>query len=284
MADLYKSKRQKDMTESIDKMDEAIDNLDMDLFEMELAKLEELNPIEIEEDTLEFSNRIIQLVKKGENKVRPKKRNLIALVAMLIFTLSLGATIAFGSGMLNLNFYEDDKTISIKTSENMSEDEVKALVEDASKSYDEGVEEDANILIPEERTYETIEDLEADMNVTLYLPKYIPSEFSLSKKVKVMTRSIEDTIYINYENEIQDVHLGVTTMINRIDEGAMITVTDAVYNSKYKSKAGIEFTVLDEDGGKIFMIERGNITYAVVMMGIEKKEALKIIDSMDFEK
>jgi|GEM_PF-5924467 len=264
-------------------IDKAIEKMDMEEIDRQLRFLEIEKPLpcDIEESEL-FARRIIKEGKKGEHKVQNKSRRMGIMIAVVMMVLTLGVTMVFGAGYLKFDFFNHDTTVQIKTSENLTVEEAEALATEASEEYNNNVIDDAIVLETTKTNYNSIEELENDLEVKVVIPKYIPEGFVFDGNIMVQLSDISKNIYITYING-EEKMIGITMVVEEEIEGTTVSVTDAVYKDSFKTESGTEYMILDEDGAKIATTEVGNLSYAIVTIGVSDEVIQKILESIDFD-
>lgn len=265
------------------KIDDAIDKMDVEEVERQLAKLSEERPLShVIEDSKVFAKRIIKQNRKGVNNMRRSMNKSVILVACLVLTI--GATVVYGSDLFKkFMFYNQKTTVEIRTNQNISQGEAERLAKDAEDDYNspssQGTTEKAV-----ERTFSSIEEVEKATGIKIILPSYIPEDFQIEKDISVYnTLNNNYNIYINYRSkEKEDRLLGVTIITQDLSEDStVVTITDAVHKDEYKTPSGTNYSILKEDEGTIATTDINNIKYAIIFMGVNEEEMNRVINSVD---
>ncbi|WP_432406363.1 hypothetical protein [Wukongibacter sp. M2B1] len=265
------------------KIDDAIDKMDVEEVERQLAKLSEERPLShVIEDSKVFAKRIIKQNRKGVNNMRRSMNKSVILVACLVLTI--GATVVYGSDLFKkFMFYNQKTTVEIRTNQNISQGEAERLAKDAEDDYNspssQGTTEKAV-----ERTFSSIEEVEEATGIKIILPSYIPEDFQIEKDISVYnTLNNNYNIYINYRSKEKENRLLGVTIITQdlLEDSTVVTVTDAVHKDEYKTPSGTNYSILKEDEGTIATTDINNIKYAIIFMGVNEEEMNRVINSVD---
>ncbi|WP_430885723.1 hypothetical protein [Fusibacter sp. JL216-2] len=291
------------MNKIIDQINKKIDQMTVENFDAKKinAHLDLLkDPIFLKnecQNDLDFANEIIQMVEKDKGvtpfkarrkweKKKMNRKQFKLVAATLILCFSLGA-VAFASGFINVfKIYSQEETIEIRTSDSLSEGEIKAVVENIAEEDEVFIEEGQVIQETEYKAYSEISEVEDEFNLSICLPTYIPSGMILEEEILVSTYfENSHNIYITYASkDNKNQIIGVTIVKENISEGeTRVTATDTIFEKEYISKNGTRFDLLHEDDALIFTTDVDMEQYGFVFMDLEEAEIYKVIDSIDFK-
>lgn len=284
MKDIFKDTPQFDSTKN--KLDKAIDNMDISEIEKQLAILSDDKPLPYPiEDSKLFAKRIIKQNKKGYDTMKNDHKKFGTIVASLVLTITIGVTAAYATGLFKeFNFFNKDTTVNIKTNQDMSDEEAKKIAQEASDAYNNPQDTHEDTRQVDTQCFSSVEKVKEALGIDIVLPAYIPEDFEMDKDIKVQSPFDKNfNIYTTYTSkENTERLLGITIIAENLPEDSThITVTDAVYKDIYTTPTGTQYTLFNEDGGVIASIEVDNIQYALVFMGLNEEEMHKIIDSVD---
>lgn len=279
-----------------DKLDEAIDNMDISEIEKQLAKLAHDNPLPYQiEDSRLFAKRIIKQNKKGDDTMKINYKKFGTLVASVLLTITIGLTAAYAMSLFQeFNFFNKDTTVNIRSNQNLSEEEAKKINEEVSKMFGMEASETSNNQGNRQETsketgiksFSNIKEVKEALGIDIVLPSYVPVDFEMNKNVNVQS-TINDNfnIYTTYDSkENTERFLGVTVITKNLPEDSTVmTVTDVVHKGFYTTPAGTKYTLMDDDAAVIATIEINNIQYALIFQGISEDEMHKVIDSVNLE-
>jgi hypothetical protein len=268
------------------KLDEAIDNMDISEIEKQIDILSANNPFPYPiEDSKLFAKRIIKQNKEGYDTMKKNHKKFAAIAASLILTITIGVTAAYATGLFKeFNFFNKNTTVKIKTTQDMSDDEAQKMAQEASDSYNNPKDPQKETKQVDTQSFPSIEKVKEALGIDIVLPAYIPEDFEMDKDIKVQSPFDKNfNIYTTYKSkENTERLLGITIISENLPEDSThITVTDAVYQDTYTTPTGTQYTLFNEDKGVIASIEIDNIQYALVFMGLSEDEMHKVIDSVD---
>lgn len=280
-----------DKRQILRRLDDAIDRADMDVIEKELHRLSLAQASKIEaEDVHLFACRIQKLQKEKYKMNTFRKPWKIAVIAAVIATM--GISVYAANTLQWFSFQSGDQFVTLRTTENMTEDEAKALVTevDASTPDDADVQQADS----QELSFDTVAQAEQKLGFAVALPAKMPKMTLESAKGQIVKfgEDIEKRFcWLNYSDE-QGRLFGVTVTREIIQEGRSVTGytahdIDEGSLGTYKSKSGIEYTTLsesDETGEKTAHIANavvGEYEYALVFSGFSEAERHEIIDSVN---
>lgn len=287
--------------EILERMDSAIDNMDMAAVDQCLNQLSAISSERIEpEEARLFSERIKKLNKGSLTMKSSHKTARIAIVAAAI-TL-LGVT-AYAASEHNLfAFLSGDSYVTMRAPGDMTEQEAKQFVKESESAVSSGKTPEAssdpeNAPVTNGAKPTVFDSIDAaakalDMKIVL------PSTLSGMKLDRVSGQEFyyaegyrSATIWLDYEGSEGD-NLGVTItreVVADPSEHLSYTLHDIDKGSmkSYKSKTGIEYDMVTESndgGGKTAQIANtmvGEYEYALVFYGFDEAEQYSIIDSVD---
>lgn len=285
----------KDRKQILAELDAAIEEQNLDAIERGLEALSqaETHPI-APEDPMVFCAAIKKLDKEQRTMKKPIYK--IAIVAAAVALLSVGV---YAASALNLfSFRQGDRFVTMRTTESMTEQEARELVEGDASAREEntaGVSQEAvGQADVEEFTFATPEQAAAKLDLKLPLPAAMP-ELPLSSATGSVMRfgeNYEDrTVWLNY-GDPADKAFGVTVIREILPEGEAVTSytthdMDEGSLGRYKSKSGTEYTILsesNEDGSltaHIATTMMGEYEYSLVFVGFSQAERNAVIDSTD---
>lgn len=280
-----------DKVNTLKKIDAAIDAMDESELNAGLEVLANLVPESISaEDAKLFAARI-QKINKGKTIMR-KPINSIRIAIVAAVVLAMGIT-AYATGVLNIfSFQQDDKFVTFRTTENMTEQDAKDFVgEDVGASVSPEAVMQANT---EDFTFESVEQAAEKLEIAAPIPSAMP-EMKLDSADGTITNFGDNlqmrTLWLNYSDDTGRM-FGITIVREIMKPGSSVTgytTTDIDDGSlsKYKSKSGIEYTTLtesDDTGEKIAHIATtviGEYEYSLIFLGFDEAERQAIIDSAD---
>ncbi len=227
---------------------------------------------------------------ESEEKVMKKKVSFKILVAAA--SMAVIATVSVGAAALlkTYSFSDGDNYVSVTSNGNLSEDEAKALADDA---LDANPVPDANNTITPDK-FKTVEEAEKKYDMQVVIPDKMPA-LKLSEVTGTQTyidsESGESTIWATY-GDINKKAFGMT--ITKYDyNGNDITnvmKSDAQPDGEgYTSDKGYKFEVLkeiDEESGrtaKIYSTTVGNYNYSMVFANFDNSEIEEVVNSVDLE-
>ncbi|SKC84781.1 DUF4367 domain-containing protein [Maledivibacter halophilus] len=268
------------------KLDKAIDNMDMPEIEKQLDKLSADKPFPYEiEDSKIFAKKIIKQNKKGYDTMKNNYKKFTTLAASLILTITIGITAAYATGLFQeFNFFNRDTTVKVRSNQDIREDEAKRLASEASDAYNTPSATKKSSREVDIKTFSNIQEVKEALDIDIVLPSYIPEDFVIDDNIRVENLYDKNfNIYTTYTSKENKERLfGVTVMTNNLSgDMTSITVTDAVYKDTYTTPDGTKYTLLEEDGTTIAEVSINNIDYALIFSGISDDEMNKIIDSVD---
>jgi len=282
----------KDKKQILKELDDAIDRADMNDIERGLNSLSVVEPNTIQaEDPGLFSTRVQKMYKEQCIMNKPRRALRISVVAAVI--MAMGITVYAASTLNWFSFLSGDKFVTMRTTESMTEDEAKALVETNQNAV---IPDGAVMETPEiqELSFDTVQQAEKELDMLLVLPASLPDMVLDNANAQIVGfgEGLETrTCWLNYSDD-QGRLFGVTVVREIIQPGTPVTgytthdIDDGSLGS-YKSKSGIEYTTLTEsdDSGEmtahIAYTMIGEYEYTLVFVGFEEAERQEIIDSAD---
>ena len=181
----------------------------------------------------------------------------------------------------------------MRTNQAMTEQEAPALVRDDLQERSDAPDGNSAVLAPQQ-SFQSVEEAEAAMNMTLILPSAMPEVKMDSIKGQSLYNEAgyqNNTVWIVCSGPGGRM-LGVTTTREVVPEGAPLTSYtlhefDEGSEGSYRSKSGVTFTTLTESDGtgertaQIATVLLGEYEYSLVFVGFEPQEWQKIVDSAD---
>jgi hypothetical protein len=282
-----KSRKQilKDLDDAIDRMDTAA--IDAALLEVP----REISP----EDPALFAARILKL-NKEKNSMKYSRRPLkFALVAAVILVMGVTAYAAV-TGRL-FAFGQGDKYVTIRSNEEMTEQEALDMAAEAAEAPEPTSEEKAAAnaeVDTREQSFASVEEAEAGMDMLIPLPEKLPEmtlESAEGQTVAWGEGAESRTVWLNYSDSAGRM-FGLTVSREITPPGAPVTHysendMDEGSLGAYTSKTGVKYDTLtesDETGEKtahIAVAQAGEYEYALVFAGFEEAERQQILDSVD---
>lgn len=278
--------------EILNKIDAAIDAGDMDSINAGLDELSAMESLTVHpENAKHFAARLQKMNKEKNSMMRLNRPVRIAIVAAAV--MLMGLTVYAATALNLFNFQQGNKFVTMRTTENMTEQEAKEYV---GENVDASVPDGAIISRPDtqEFTFDTVEQAQETLGMKIAMPSALP-DMKLESADGTIARFGDDketrTLWLNYSDE-QGRIFGITAIREVIKPGTAVTgytlhdIDDGSLG-KYKSKSGTEYTVLtesDETGEKtahIATVMIGEYEYALVFFGFEEGERQEIIDSTD---
>lgn len=281
-----------DKAEILNKIDAAIDAGDLDEINARLDELSAMESLTIRPENAKlFAARLQKLNKEKNAMIRPNRPIRIAIVAAAV--MLMGLTVYAATALNLFNFQQGNKFVTMRTTENMTEQEAKKF---AGENVDSSVPDGATILRPDTKdfAFETVEQAQEMLDMKIAMPSDLP-DMELESADGTIASFGDDTekrtLWLNYSDK-RGRMFGITTVREVIKPGAAVTgytIHDIDDGSlgKYKSKSGIEYIILtesDETGEKtahIATVMIGEYEYALVFFGFEEDERHEIIDSVD---
>lgn len=272
-------------------LDAAIDKMDLEEINRGLKELSALGNDEIlpEEPKL-FAARIHQLNKERQTMKKSRKPLRIALIVALVSLLGITA---YAAGVMNLfTFVSDDKMVTMRTTESMTEQEAQAFVaeDSATKAPPEAME------TPDmsNYTFDNVEQAEREMDMKLILPGALPAmtlDSATGQTIQYGDSLETRTVWLTYSDAAGRM-FGITTSRKIVAPGSSVTgystnEMDPGSAGTYQSKSGTQYTTLtesDDTGEKVAhmaVATVGEYEYVLVFLGFEQAEREAIIDSAD---
>ena len=274
-------------------LDSAIDRGDISEINNGIKALTELQAEPIQaEDAMLFAARIQKINKEKNHMNKPKRILPVAIIAAIV--MAMGVT-AYAAVQLNwFSFVNDDKFVTVRTNENITEQEIKDIINNSEELPEDF--DPSQILQPdmEDFSFDSVEEACEQLDMLIPMPADMPEmtlDDATGSKVSFGDTAQGKTVWLNY-SDADGRMLGIT--VNRhisapgspafgytthdMDEGSA---------SKYISKSGDEYTTLtesDDTGEKtahIATIMLGEYEYTLVFFGFEESERTAIIDSTD---
>lgn len=279
-------------------MEKAIDDMDMAAFDRGLDMLSSLETQNIvAEEPRIFSARVQKLCQEDiQMESKPswsrKKTRFIAVIAVAS-ALLMGASVYAANNLNLFSFLSDDKYVTIRTTEDITEDEAKARAE----SDDTAPSAPENAVTPEQTEYqfESVEQARETMDMEIPFPADLPAmrfESGQGLSLALDTDGSEKRmVWLTYADDQQRM-FGITVSRALFKPGvphSSITTSDADPSSMgtYHSKSGFAYNTItesDDSGEKTAHIATtmiGEYDYALVFVGFEQAEREAIIDSVD---
>lgn len=273
-------------------LDMAIDSMTLDEINQSMEELSATDPHTIAaEDATHFAARIQKLNKEHIHMNTSKKTATIAIIAAVI--TALGVT-TYATGMWNVfSFASGDKFVNVRTTEQLTEQEAKALASDSTTDNSE-VPEGALTPETEKFTFDSVEQASQQLDMKIPMPSAMPKmalQDATAEAVVYGDHGQSKTAWLNYSDE-QGRLMGITVSREIVAKGGSltgVTTTDMDKGSigSYKSKSGIPFTLFtesDESGQRTAHIAttmQGEYTYSLVFFGFDESQRQAIIDSVD---
>ncbi|MHC1749410.1 MAG: hypothetical protein AB9856_14155 [Cellulosilyticaceae bacterium] len=274
------------MKESLkEELDKAVECMDMEKIEKLLAEISERNPMPIQiEDSKLFAKKIISCEKKGNDLMKKTYRKVASFAAGIAVVAGIGVT-SYATGMWRqFDFFEKDKTMSVRSNTEVSKEEAKQLINNSNKEQ-EGPTREAET---KDTVFNSLEEVKKELNVDVVIPSYVPQDFKQDKEIKTQSAyygedAARHLVYVTYASPKNEKRLfGITiTKIDATTDYTAVNETDATYTGKYDSKNGNHYTLLKEEEGTIATTNIGDVEYSLVFVGVDEKEMHKIIDSTD---
>ena len=220
-----------------------------------------------------------------------KKAMRLAFAAAL--AAALGVTVYAAVNLHLLSFSSGTRYVTMRTNQAMTEQEAQALVRDDLRERSDAPDGNSAVLAPQQ-SFQSVEEAEAAMNMTLILPSAMPEVKMDSIKGQSLYNEAgyqNNTVWIVCSGPGGRM-LGVTTTREVVPEGAPLTSYtlhefDEGSEGSYRSKSGVTFTTLTESDGtgertaQIATVLLGEYEYSLVFVGFEPQEWQKIVDSAD---
>lgn len=220
-----------------------------------------------------------------------KKAIRLAFAAAL--AAALGVTVYAAVNLHLLSFSSGTRYVTMRTNQAMTEQEAQALVRDDLQERSDAPDGNSAVLAPQQ-SFQSVEEAEAAMNMTLILPSAMPEVKMDSIKGQSLYNEAgyqNNTVWIVCSGPGGRM-LGVTTTREVVPEGAPLTSYtlhefDEGSEGSYRSKSGVTFTTLTESDGtgertaQIATVLLGEYEYSLVFVGFEPQEWQKIVDSAD---
>ena len=220
-----------------------------------------------------------------------KKAIRLAFAAAL--AAALGVTVYAAVNLHLLSFSSGTRYVTMRTNQAMTEQEAQALVRDDLQERSDAPDGNSAVLAPQQ-SFQSVEEAEAAMNMTLILPSAMPEVKMDSIKGQSLYNEAgyqNNTVWIVCSGPGGRM-LGVTTTREVVPEGAPLTSYtllefDEGREGSYRSKSGVTFTTLTESDGtgertaQIATVLLGEYEYSLVFVGFEPQEWQKIVDSAD---
>lgn len=220
-----------------------------------------------------------------------KKAIRLAFAAAL--AAALGVTVYAAVNLHLLSFSSGTRYVTMRTNQAMTEQEAQALVRDDLQERSDAPDGNSAVLAPQQ-SFQSVEEAEAAMNMTLILPSAMPEVKMDSIKGQSLYNEASyqnNTVWIVCSGPGGRM-LGVTTTREVVPEGAPLTSYtlhefDEGSEGSYRSKSGVTFTTLTESDGtgertaQIATVLLGEYEYSLVFVGFEPQEWQKIVDSAD---
>lgn len=220
-----------------------------------------------------------------------KKAIRLAFAAAL--AAALGVTVYAAVNLHLLSFSSGTRYVTMRTNQAMTEQEAQALVRDDLRERSDAPDGNSAVLAPQQ-SFQSVEEAEAAMNMTLILPSAMPEVKMDSIKGQSLYNEAgyqNNTVWIVCSGPGGRM-LGVTTTREVVPEGAPLTSYtlhefDEGSEGSYRSKSGVTFTTLTESDGtgertaQIATVLLGEYEYSLVFVGFEPQEWQKIVDSAD---
>lgn len=274
----------KEIDAAIDAMDEAGINKGLEA----LRNLEE-SPVYVE-DSKSYAAHILKQSRRENKMIRPKRYVRAAIAAAAI---ALMGVTAYAATTLNLfGFGNGDTYVTVRTNQQISEQEARALVESDGRNPAEQPEDAGMQVDTEETAYDSVEAAARALDMEIPLPAAMP-QMQL-ESVKATVNKFGDaaesrTVWIEYEDG-QGRMLGITVVREIMsDDVSSFTTNDMDPGSlgTYQSKSGVVYTTLtesDDSGANTAHIATamiGEYEYSFVFMGFEEAQRQEVIDSVD---
>jgi len=275
------------MKDKLIKLDEAIDNGDMNQINCYLDQLPDTDHLEeLKIDSELFARRIIcenSVVNSNKKNVRKKY---VLFAACLVIAFALGVT-AHASGWINVyRFFGDSSTVEIRTNADLSQREQDIIIEESITAYENGEVSNNTVREVVYRNFNDIKEVESEYGIKIIMPSYLPNDLVMEKDITV-SDSFDDNhnIYLNYKSETNDSKMmGITIITQNYDESSMVVrVTDTVFEGNYTSTNGEAFTIFNEDGATIVASELGTISYGLIFMGFDEDEMYEVVNSVQLD-
>ena len=220
-----------------------------------------------------------------------KKAIRLAFAAAL--AAALGVTVYAAVNLHLLSFSSGTRYVTMRTNQAMTEQEAQALVRDDLRERSDAPDGNSAVLAPQQ-SFQSVEEAEAAMDMTLILPSAMPEVKMDSIKGQSLYNEAgyqNNTVWIVCSGPGGRM-LGVTTTREVVPEGAPLTSYtlhefDEGSEGSYRSKSGVTFTTLTESDGtgertaQIATVLLGEYEYSLVFVGFEPQEWQKIVDSAD---
>ena len=274
-------------------LDSAIDRGDISEINNGIEALTELQTEPIQaEDAMLFAARIEKINKEKNHMNKPKRILPVAIIAAIV--MAMGVT-AYAAVQFNwFSFVNDNKFVTIRTNENLTEQEIKDIINNSEELPEDF--DPSQIIQPETEdfSFTSVEEACEQLDMLIPMPADMPEmtlDDATGSKVSFGDDAQGRMVWLNYSDEDGRM-FGVT--VNRhisapgspafgytthdMDEGSV---------GKYIGKSGDEYTTLtesDDTGEKtahIATIMLGEYEYSLVFFGFEESERTAIIDSVN---
>lgn len=273
----------------LNEIDVAIDAMDLSIIK---TKLDDLQKMEqdaiIVEDSRLFAARIIELERSEHHMLIPKKQMKTILIAVMIAIMGMTAYAA--TSLYRYRFWEGDRYVSVRTTNEMSEEEARAFVNDNLQEIDS--EEVTLQADTKDYSFSTVEEATQNLDMIIPIPAAMPEMQLEPIEASVITFGDDSeirTVWITY-TDIHSRRLGLT-VVREVMNGDSTSFSSADMDpgssGTYKSKSGIKFDTLTEsnsDGSMTAHIATtvvGQYEYSLIFEGFDQEQREDIIDSAD---
>lgn len=282
------SKEINDLDLEIENINVLIDSQEIEAFENALDKLIGQNefPYKIEESKV-FAKRIM----KKKTQERYKMNKSMAMASVIVLCIVFGTGIYAKEYLKKFIFHTEHGTAIVKTTENLTENQAKKIVDGLSNSSQiDSTVQDIENLEPTEEYYTTIEEAEEKIGFDLIVPQNIPVQFKQEKGVFVERNDAGKTYaYVHYEPDSDEKYsyLRIDVAKQEYDKGTYVDTIDSMGTETYVASDGTKYMIRREKDevaktncltAKTYI---GQYEYGIFTNGIEDAEFYLILDSMD---
>lgn len=281
----------KDMNQELEGINELIDNQEIAAFEAALDEFIDKNefPYEIEESKV-FAKRIIKKKAEGRYKMR---KSLAA--ACIIGVCLVGGTAAYAGGLyLKFTFATSHGTAIVKTTEDLTEDQAKQMVDNLinlpEAEHNEQFVGETEII---DEYYATVEEAEKKLGFPLIVPENKPEQFKKEKKVFVDKDDAGKTyVYVQFEPDTDEEYsfLRIDVIYQEYSKGTYIEIINDIDAETYITPDDTKYIITrekDEVAKTMCLTAKtyiGQYEYSIFTNGIEETAFYNMIDSVNLSR
>lgn len=267
--------------DDLKKLDEAIDQMDIDAIGTLLDRLDERTGETIApEDPALFAARIRKLQHERESIMKHFTKKTILIAACLAAALSVGV---YASGVwTHFDLFSGGRMVTVTTNDgSMTEAEARELAKDTKTlSPQEAKAAGEKVITLESEEFASPEAAASALGIPAVMPGNTAG-LALDS-VSGQDTGFGKNLWVVYGKEGR--RLGVTIILDEPGEnGTVVSYSDIEGETltPYKSAKGNTFTRIRDEHGDYAVTRSGNYQYVLIFEGFDQQEIHSVIDSVD---